>query len=112
MSADVELAGPGAGVALDPPYDYDDYRSTRLRAPRRPLLPMPDGETERRGRLFGEGVVTASDSDLTISPGGEPIGERIIVSGRVTGSGGEAGPPSARGDLAGQRGRPLPSRSR
>ena len=89
MSADVDLAGPGAGIVLDPPYDYDDYRSTRLRAPQRPLLPMPDGETERSGPLFGEDVVNASDSDLTISPGGEPVGERIIVSGRVTDSAGK-----------------------
>ena len=38
------------------------------------------------GPLFGESSVNVSDSDLTLSPGGEPIGERIVVSGRVTGS--------------------------
>ena len=37
-----------------------------------------------RGPLFGEDVVNASDNDLTNSPGGEPVGERIIVTGRVT----------------------------
>ncbi len=81
-------AGPGpgaaAGMALDPPYDYADYRSTQLRAPKRPLLPMPDGETERRGPLFGESSVKPTDNDLTLSPGGAPVGERIVVTGRVT----------------------------
>ncbi len=38
--------------------------------PKRPLLPMPDGETERRGPLFGESSVTPTDNDLTLSPGG------------------------------------------
>jgi protocatechuate 3,4-dioxygenase, beta subunit len=89
LSAHVDLAGLGAGVALDPPYDYPDYRSTRLRAPKRPLLPMPNGETERRAPLFGEASVNPSDSDLTLSPGGEPIGERIVVRGRVTDSTGK-----------------------
>jgi protocatechuate 3,4-dioxygenase beta subunit len=80
LSVDVDLAG----TVPDPPYDYSDYRSTRLRAPTRPLLRLPDGETERTSPLFGEGMVNASDSDLTIGPGGDPIGERIILTGRVT----------------------------
>jgi protocatechuate 3,4-dioxygenase, beta subunit len=82
------LAGPATEVRLDPPYDFPDYRSTRLRAPKRPLLPMPDGETERRGPLFGESSVDAADSDLTRGQGGEALGERIVVSGRVTDSAG------------------------
>jgi protocatechuate 3,4-dioxygenase, beta subunit len=47
---------------------------------------MPQGETERRGPLFGESRVGPADSDLTVGAGGTPIGERIIVSGRVTDS--------------------------
>ena len=77
-------ASPAGPSVLDPPYDYPDYRSTQLRAPKRPLLPMPDGETERRGPLFGEGSVKPTDNDLTLSPGGPPVGERIVVTGRVT----------------------------
>ena len=92
MSADVGLTGLGtgagldAGAGLDPPYDYAAYRSTTLRAPKRPLLPMPGGETERQGPLFGAAGVDPSDHDLTLSPGGSPIGERIIITGRVTGA--------------------------
>jgi protocatechuate 3,4-dioxygenase, beta subunit len=88
LSTRADLAGPGSGVGLDPPYDFPDYRSTRLRAPKRPLLPMPGGETERRGPLFGENSVHTADSDLTRGQDGEAIGERIVVSGRVTDSAG------------------------
>ena len=91
MSTPADLAGsagPATEVRLDPPYDFPDYRSTRLRAPKRPLLAMPDGETERRGPLFGESSVDAADSDLTRGQEGEALGERIVVSGRVTDSAG------------------------
>jgi protocatechuate 3,4-dioxygenase, beta subunit len=85
---DSDVDGQDAAISVDPPYDYAGYRSTRLRSPKRPLLPMPRGETERRGPLFGETSVDASDSDLTRSPDGAPIGERIIVTGRVGDSSG------------------------
>lgn len=69
-------------MVLDPPYDCADYRSTEWRAPKRPLLPLPDGPTERNGPVFGSDHVSPDDSDLTSS---DPIGERIVVTGRVTG---------------------------
>jgi protocatechuate 3,4-dioxygenase beta subunit len=49
---------------------------------------MPIGPTERTGPLFGDGQVAPEDADLTRGQAAEPIGERIIVSGRVTGSDG------------------------
>jgi protocatechuate 3,4-dioxygenase beta subunit len=70
-------------VATDPPLDYPDYRSTRLRAPRRPLAPLPPGEVERSGPVFGEDSVGALDHDLTRRHEGEPLGERIVVHGRL-----------------------------
>jgi protocatechuate 3,4-dioxygenase beta subunit len=72
---DAERAGP--------PYDYPPYRATGLRAPRKPLflLPRTAGAT---GPVFGEDAVAATDSDLTRQFAGEPLGERIVVSGRVT----------------------------
>jgi protocatechuate 3,4-dioxygenase beta subunit len=68
---------------LDPPYDVPHYVSTRLRSPRRPLRILPDGLTERRGPVFGEGRVRPEDADLTRQHDGEPLGERIVVWGRV-----------------------------
>jgi protocatechuate 3,4-dioxygenase, beta subunit len=78
------VAGVGAGVQVDPPYDYPDYRSTRLRAPKRQLFPMPEGLTERRGPLFDGDQVDPGECDLTQGCGGEPLGERVVVAGRVT----------------------------
>ena len=36
-----------------PPLDFPDYRSTELRFPRRPLVPLPHGLTEVTGPLLG-----------------------------------------------------------
>jgi protocatechuate 3,4-dioxygenase, beta subunit len=66
-----------------PPLDFAGYRSTRLRHPKEPLIAIPQTLTELTGPLLGEGRVQASDADLTIQHAGEPLGERIIVHGRV-----------------------------
>jgi protocatechuate 3,4-dioxygenase beta subunit len=67
----------------DPPYDVPAYGSTAKRAPQRPLVVMPDGPTERSGPVFGHVRVDERDADLTRQHEGEPIGERIVVAGRV-----------------------------
>lgn len=72
----------------DPAYLSPDYVGTRLRSPRKPLLLLPDRLSDLTGPAFGTGDVRESDSDLTKQGEGEPIGERIIVSGRVVGSDG------------------------
>jgi protocatechuate 3,4-dioxygenase, beta subunit len=68
---------------VHPRLDSPDYRSTRLRAPRQPLVPLPQRLTEITGPLFGTDRVADSDSDLTRQHDGEPLGQRIIVHGRV-----------------------------
>ncbi len=69
--------------ALDPPYDFPDYRSTPLRSPRRALVVPPGGLAELTGPQFGDGEVRDTDADLTVHGRGEPLGERIIVHGKV-----------------------------
>ena len=66
-----------------PPYRYPAYLATRLRAPGRPLVPLPHTLTEATGPLLGEGRVGEFDHDLTRQHAGEPLGERIIVEGRL-----------------------------
>jgi protocatechuate 3,4-dioxygenase beta subunit len=66
-----------------PPLDYPGYRSTALRHPRQPPVPLPQGLTEVTGPLLGEGRVTGTDHDLTVQHAGEPLGQRIVVEGRV-----------------------------
>ena len=74
---------------FEPPYLYPDYRSTMLRAPRRPLVRLPDEWFHRiPGPVFGRIPVQPSDADLTRQHQGEPLGERIIVTGRVLDSDG------------------------
>jgi protocatechuate 3,4-dioxygenase, beta subunit len=67
----------------DPPYDFPAYRSTALRAPSRPLVTLPETLSELTGPVYGEGDVAEQDGDLTRQFDGEPLGERIIVTGRV-----------------------------
>lgn len=67
----------------DPPYLYPDYVSTRLRAPKRRLLLLPHTLAELTGPVYGHESVGELDHDLTRQHAGEPLGERIIVTGRV-----------------------------
>jgi protocatechuate 3,4-dioxygenase, beta subunit len=66
-----------------PPYLSPDYRATRLRAPTKPLLLLPHTLSELTGPVFGDDAVGELDHDLTRQHPGEPLGERIVVSGRV-----------------------------
>jgi protocatechuate 3,4-dioxygenase, beta subunit len=67
-----------------PPLDYPPYKSTQLRHPKQPLIYLPHTITEITGPALGDArVITPADADLTTQHDGEPIGERIIVSGRV-----------------------------
>jgi protocatechuate 3,4-dioxygenase beta subunit len=69
--------------AVDPPYDEPDYRSSARRAPSQPLVVLPERLTERRGPVFARDRVSPLDADLTRGHAGEPLGERINVSGRL-----------------------------
>ena len=91
-----EASSPGmrAGASSDPPWLYPDYVATRRRAPTQPLVLLPGAMSEMTGPLFGHGRVQASDADLTAQHDGDPIGERIIVSGQVLDSDGRPVPGS------------------
>jgi protocatechuate 3,4-dioxygenase beta subunit len=79
MSTDVFLAEQ----RLDPPYLHPAYRSTVLRSPTRPLQPWPPNVADPRVPLLGDGRLGPLDHDLTRQHDGEPLGERISVTGRV-----------------------------
>jgi protocatechuate 3,4-dioxygenase, beta subunit len=68
---------------VDPPLDWPDYRSTQTRAPSRPLVVLSHALSELGGPAYGNGDVDAADADLTRQGEGEPLGERIVVTGRV-----------------------------
>ena len=75
---------PVDSLTVDPPSLYPDYVGTRLRAPLKPLVLLPHTLSELSGPVYGHENVLASDADLTRQHAGEPAGQRIIVSGRVT----------------------------
>ena len=67
----------------DPPYLHPDYQATRTRAPAEPLVPLAHTLSEVTGPVFGHERVRELDHDLTRQHDGEPLGERIILHGRV-----------------------------
>lgn len=69
---------------FEPPYLFPDYRATVLRAPKYELVRL-SGEWFHRapGPVFGRIPVRPEDADLTRQHAGEPLGERIIITGRV-----------------------------
>jgi protocatechuate 3,4-dioxygenase, beta subunit len=88
MTRPHSIADEQYGAGIDPPYLYPDYVGTRLRAPREPLVVLPHTLTELTAPVFGESALLETDGDLTRQHDGEPIGERVIVSGRVLGDDG------------------------
>lgn len=70
---------------LQPPGYSPGYKSTVARSPRQPLLSMPQTLSEVTGPVFGHNDLAPLDDDLirNAQVDGEPIGERIIVHGRV-----------------------------
>jgi protocatechuate 3,4-dioxygenase beta subunit len=96
MTGTHDLFAPGAvtrgGVVLPsfpvpqgvhPELDTPEYQSTKLRHPTEPLVLLPQRLGELTGPVLGEDRVKPSDADLTAQHSGEPIGQRIIVHGRV-----------------------------
>jgi protocatechuate 3,4-dioxygenase beta subunit len=72
-----------------PPLLSPDYVSTRLRAPVRTPIDMGQRLTEITGPVLGHERVTEADADLTTRHEGEPLGQRIIVTGRILDSNGQ-----------------------
>jgi protocatechuate 3,4-dioxygenase beta subunit len=66
-----------------PDYLYPPYKSTIKRSPTKPLVMLPHTLSEVTGPVFGVDEVKPGDSDLTHQHDGEPLGERIVVSGRL-----------------------------
>jgi protocatechuate 3,4-dioxygenase beta subunit len=80
----IEARYRASGVTeLQPRLDYPPYRSTILRHPTKDPRHVDPETIELWSPCFGHRDVHAIEADLTIQHGGEPIGERIIVTGRV-----------------------------
>lgn len=71
--------------SVHPAYDYPPYKSTSKRSPRKPLIPVPESLSDLTGPVYGHGDIAPLDHDMTQNAvvNGDPLGERIIVVGRV-----------------------------
>lgn len=71
--------------SIQPPYLHPPYVSTVKRAPKEVLVPLAHTLSELTGPVYGQDAIRPLDNDLTQNAvkNGEPIGERIIVTGRV-----------------------------
>jgi protocatechuate 3,4-dioxygenase beta subunit len=67
-----------------PSLDFPPYRSSLLRHPTKDLHHADPEQIELWAPCFGPQDVGPLESDLTIQHAGEPIGERILVTGRIT----------------------------
>jgi protocatechuate 3,4-dioxygenase beta subunit len=76
-------------AGTQPEYLHPAYRSSEKRAPTQPLILLPHTLSERTGPVFGQSAVGPADSDLTAQHSGAPLGERIVVTGRVLNEGGK-----------------------
>lgn len=72
-------------IEVQPPRLYAEYTSTILRAPSKPLIILKKSLTEKTGPLFEDFNLGILDHDLTKNAiqDAEPIGERIVVHGKV-----------------------------
>jgi len=70
-------------VDTHPPLNSPGYKSTALRHPKQPLVLLPQRLTELTGPVLGADRLARSDNDLTAQHRAEPVGQRIIVHGRL-----------------------------
>jgi protocatechuate 3,4-dioxygenase beta subunit len=70
---------------VHPPHLYPPYKSTILRSPTKPLMPVKELLKDLTMPAFGESLIGKFDNDLTKNArvNGEPLGERIKVAGIV-----------------------------
>lgn len=67
----------------DPPYFDPNVKATHLRAPKRPLVSLGHTLSETTGPVFGHLDVAEHEQDLTRQHADPPVGQRMILHGRV-----------------------------
>ncbi|MEE4024884.1 protocatechuate 3,4-dioxygenase subunit beta [Gordonia sp. PKS22-38] len=73
----------GGAPETAPRLDYAPYRSSLLRHPTKSFVHNDPEGIELWSPAFGHRDVDPLEADLTIQHGGDPIGERMVVTGRV-----------------------------
>jgi len=69
-----------------PPAKAQDYKTSVARSPQYSMISLETTVSEMTGPVFGHNDIDPGDNDLLVNyakPGESPIGERIILHGRV-----------------------------
>ena len=77
MKFDPQARGSDADIG------FADYKSTALRGPRQAPVPMRAAGATEQGLVARPSIILPNDLDLTKHGKGEPLGEKIIVTGRI-----------------------------
>ena len=85
-----EIAALDGRPGPSPLLDYPPYRSSALRHPLHPPVTVDPEGVELWAPVFGPTDVAPHEADLTTRHPGEPIGERLVVTGRVVDGDGRA----------------------
>lgn len=76
---------PPVAPGVHPTLIYPPYKSTAARGPSQPAIRLENaGAPVERGIAFQRSLLLPHDADLTKQGQGEPLGEKIVVTGRVT----------------------------
>jgi protocatechuate 3,4-dioxygenase, beta subunit len=83
LRVDYERERRTDGSRTGPLLDYPPYRSSLLRHPTKALQHADPEGVELFAPLFGQRDVDPLEADLTIQHDGTPVGERLVVTGKV-----------------------------
>ena len=80
-----DTPAPRRDWSSHPPLIYPPYKSSVLRGPTKPLVPITTSLSQMTAPVYGHDTISELDHDLTklAARDGEPLGERIIITGRV-----------------------------
>jgi protocatechuate 3,4-dioxygenase beta subunit len=68
---------------VHPPYAWAEYKSTHLRAPKQPIVRVAPSPLEAAAPAFPKHFVKDAEADLTTWGQSLPLGERMVLVGRV-----------------------------
>jgi protocatechuate 3,4-dioxygenase beta subunit len=84
MTTSTTLAFDPVPAGTWPELTFAAYRSTVRRGPKQPALRVRDALASSAAPRFAASVVKPLDADLTAQGAAPPLGEKIVVTGRVT----------------------------
>jgi protocatechuate 3,4-dioxygenase beta subunit len=74
---------PSASRVAHPPIESERYGVSAVFAPTKPLLKVPGIMPSRAEPVYGNGLIRPDENDLTKRYGADPMGQRIMLYGRV-----------------------------